>query len=144
MAGRCISVVEHDLAVRPSSEELWVTPWSSDRAIIIDLKARKEVAGFRVGRSPSHKHLAFTDDGSEAWVTEPESGSLFVVNALTRTVVERVKLGGHPHHLRFAAGQVYVAVGPKDLVVLDVRTRGVIGRLAVGSEIHDIGLLPPK
>jgi YVTN family beta-propeller protein len=139
-----ISVVGHDLAAHPASKELWVTPWSSNRTAIIDLETRREIARLQVGRYPSHKHLAFTEDGSEAWITEPESGSLFIVNAQTRRIVERVDLGGHPHHLRFAAGRAYVAVGPRDLVVLDVGTRSVIGRLEVGSEIHDVGLRPPK
>lgn len=136
------SIVGHDLAVRPGSEELWVTPWSSNRIIVLDLKARKEVAGFQVGQVPTHKHLAFTEDGGEAWITEPGSGSLFIVNAQTRKLVERLDLGGHPHHLRFAAGRAYIVVGPKELVVLDVGTRGIIGRLPVGSEIHDVGLHP--
>jgi DNA-binding beta-propeller fold protein YncE len=135
-----ISIEGHDLAVRPGSGKLWVTPWSSDRTVVIDLGAQTEIAELRVGRKPSHKQLAFTADGSEAWVTEPESGSLFVVDAQTRRVRERVDLGGHPHHLRFAAGRAYVVVAPGDLVVLDVGTRGVINRVTVGSQVHDVAL----
>lgn len=142
--GLPISIVGHDLAVRPGSEELWVTPWNSDRAVVVGLKERKEIAGFRVGRTPSHKHLAFTEDGSEAWITEPQSGSLFVVNAQTRKVVATIDLGGHPHHVRFAAGKAYVAVGPTDLVALDVKARSIIGRQAVGSDIHDVALRPAE
>lgn len=139
-----ISVVGHDLAARPDAEELWVTPWDSDRIVILDSNTQREVAAFRVGKTPSHKHLAFTQDGREAWITEPESGSLFVVNAQTRQVVERVDLRGHPHHVRFADGRAFVVVGPGDLVVLDMRTRGVLGRIAVGSEVHDVGLRPAR
>lgn len=139
-----ISIVGHDLAMRPGSEELWVTPWSSDRVVVIDTTARKEVAGFRVGGARSHKHPAFTEDGSEAWITDPRSGSLFVVDTRTRKVVESIGLGGRPHHLRMKAGKAYVAVGPQDLVVVDVRTRSVVGRLPVGSEIHDVALGPAK
>lgn len=79
-------------------------------------------------------------DGIEAWITEPESGSLFVVESQTREVVERTDLQGHPHHVRFAGSRAYVAVGPSDHVVLDVATRGIIGRVAVGSAVHDVGL----
>jgi YVTN family beta-propeller protein len=135
-----ISIVGHDLALRPVSDELWITPWSRNRIVIVDTNTRKQIADLQMGRDPSHKHIAFTEDGSEAWITEPSSGSLFVVDALARRVLERIDLGGHPHHLRFDAGRAYVAVGPDGLVVLDVRTRRVISRVTVGSEVHEVGL----
>lgn len=93
-----------------------------------------------MGRDTSHKHIAFTEDGSEAWITEPSSGSLFVVDTLARRVFEWLDLEGHPHHLRFDAGRGHVACGPDGLVVLDARTRRVIIRVTVGSEVHDVGL----
>jgi len=133
-----ISIVGHDLALRPASEELWVTPWNSTRLVIIDRNSQEETAHLQVGRDAAHKHIAFTVDGSEAWVTEPSSGSIFVVDARTRQVAERVQLGGHPHHVRFADGRAYVAVASNDLVVLDVRSRRIIGRSAVGSGVHDV------
>lgn len=135
-----ISVVGHDLAVRPGTQELWVTPWKSNRAVVVDLGGQKQIAEFRVGRAPSHKHLAFSEDGGEAWIAEPESGNVFVVDAKTREVVDRVALGGHPHHVRIAAGRAYVADGPNDLVILDAVNRRVLGRLAVGAGIHDVAV----
>lgn len=138
-----LSIVGHDLAMRPASDELWVTPWNSNRAVIINPETRQEIAAFQVGREPAHKHLAFTEDGREAWITEPSSGSLFVVDAQTRELVTTLNLGGHPHHLRFAAGRAYIAVGPDTLVQLDVRQRHIIGRVTVGSEVHDVGIQFP-
>ena len=135
-----ISIVGHDLAVRPASGELWVTPWNSLRVIVLDRETRKEIAGFEVGQHPSHKHVAFTEDGNEAWITEPASGSLFVVDAQARRLLEAVDLGGHPHHVSFAAGRAYVAAGPEELVVLDVNSREVVGRQTVGSGVHDVEL----
>lgn len=135
-----ISIEGHDLTVRPGSDELWVTPWSGDDTVVVDLNAQREVSGLQVGRTSTHKHLAFTADGSEAWITEPESGSLFVVNARTRKLVERIDLQGHPHHVRFASGRAYVAVGPEDLVILDVASRRIFARVAIGSDVHDVEL----
>lgn len=136
-----ISVVGHDLAVRPGSEELWVTPWTSDRAVVIDLEKQEQIAELKVGLASSHKHLAFSEDGGEAWISEPESGTLFVVDTRTRKVVDTIALGGHPHHVRAAAGRVYVADGPSDLVVLDAASRQVLARLAVGTEVHDVAVV---
>jgi DNA-binding beta-propeller fold protein YncE len=137
-----ISIQGHDLAVRPGSQELWITPWSGNNTIIVDLESHREIAELQVGQTASHKHLAFTTDGSQAWITEPESGSLVVVDALTRKVVEQTGLGGHPHHVRFADGRAYVAVSPRELVTLDVKTRSVIARTPIGSAVHDIAFRP--
>lgn len=138
-----ISIVGHDLALRPSMGELWVTPWSSTRVVVVALETQEEIAALHVGRDAAHKHVAFTEDGRQAWITEPSSGSLFVVDAPTRKVLDAVDLAGHAHHVRFAAGRAYVAVGPGELVVLDVTSRAVVGRRAVGSGVHDIALSHP-
>jgi len=135
-----ISVVGHDVAARPASSELWVTPWSGPRVVVLDRETRKEIAGFDVGRDPTHKHVAFTGDGTEAWITEPSSGSVYVIDAQTRRLSAAVDLGGPPHHIRIAADRAYVAVGPDKLVVLEVRGRRVVGRRAVGPGVHDVGL----
>ena len=82
-------------------------------------------------------------NGGEAWVTEPSSGRVFVVDALKRRAVDEINLGGHPHHLRLAAGRVYVAVGPDELVVLDARSRSILKRVKVGSGVHDVALDHP-
>lgn len=135
-----ISIVGHDIALRPRSRELWVTPWNGNRIVIVNAETRKEVAEVLVGRDPSHKHIAFSAEGSEAWVTEPSSGRLFVIDARSRRTVNEVNLGGHPHHVRFAAGRVYVAVGPNELVVLDATSRIPVGRIVLGAGVHDVGL----
>lgn len=135
-----LSIVGHDLAQRPATGELWVTPWNDTRVVIVNTETRREIAELPAGRSPSHKHVAFTEDGGEAWITEPSSGRLFIVDARTRGQVEEIELGGPPHHVRLAAGRAYVAVGPQDLVVLDVESRSVVGRAAVGSGVHDAAL----
>lgn len=135
-----ISIVGHDLAVRPASAELWVTPWNNSRVVVVDLKTRREIARFDVGRDPSHKHVTFTEDGNEAWITEPSSGNVFVVDAQTRRLIKAVDLGGPPHHVRIAAGRAYIAVGPGELVVLDAGSRTVVGRRAVGRGVHDLGV----
>ncbi len=135
-----ISIVGHDLAWRAGNKEIWVTPWQGNHMVIVDAETRREVAQLPVGRHPSHKHIAFTENGGEAWVTEPSSGRVFVVDALKRRAVDEINLGGHPHHLRLAAGRVYVAVGPDELVVLDARSRSILQRVKVGSGVHDVAL----
>ncbi|MDW9984930.1 PQQ-binding-like beta-propeller repeat protein [Sinorhizobium meliloti] len=137
-----ISVQGHDLAIRPGSRELWVTPWRSNLTVIVDLESHQEIAKLEVGQTASHKHLAFTPDGGQAWITEPESGSLLVVDAGSRQNVARIGLGGPPHHLRFAEGKAYVAVGPRELVSVDVGTRKIIGRVPVSSGVHDVAFRP--
>lgn len=119
------------------------TPWNGNRVVIVNAEMRMQIAEVRVGRDPSHNHIAFSADGSEAWVTEPSSGRLFVVDARSRRAVNEVDLGGRPHHVRFAAGRVYVAVGPDELIVLDTTNRIPVGRLVLGSVVHDVGLAHP-
>ncbi|MCZ6558190.1 MAG: hypothetical protein O7A69_10490 [SAR324 cluster bacterium] len=135
-----ISIVGHDIALRPGSSELWVTPWNGNHIVIVNAETRKEVAKVPVGRNPSHKHITFSAEGNEAWVTEPSSGRLFLVDARSRRTVNEVDLRGRPHHVRFAAGRVYVAVGPDELVVLDATSRIPVGRIALGSGVHGVGL----
>lgn len=138
-----ISIAGHGLAMRPGSKELWITPWAADRTVIIDSSTGKEIADLQVGQDPSHKHIAFNEDGSEAWLSEPASGIIFVVDASTRSVAERIDVGGHPHHVRFADGRAYVVVAPNDLVVLDARDRRIVHRLSAGSGVHDVELVEP-
>lgn len=138
-----ISIAGHGIALRPGSEELWITPWAGTRAVIVDWGTGEQVADLEVGQDPSHKHIAFTDEGGEAWVSEPASGGIFVVDASTRSVAARIDAGGHPHHVRFAGGRAYVAVAPNELVVLDARNRRVISRLRAGSGVHDVELVDP-
>lgn len=138
-----ISIVGHGIALRPGSTELWVTPWAGTRAVVIDSGSGEEIAEFQVGEDPSHKHIAFIEDGGEAWVSEPASGSIFVVDARARTVAEHIDVGGQPHHVRFADERAYAAVAPKEFVVFDVRDREVISRLSAGSGVHDIELVEP-
>lgn len=130
--------------MRPGSNELWITPWHGGNTVIVDLSTRREIASLPAGRTPSHKHLAFTADGGEAWITEPESGRVFVVDAQTRKVVGDIDLHGSPHHARLAAGRAYVAAGPRNLDVIDVGSRTIIDRVRAGSEIHDIALQPAR
>lgn len=138
-----ISIVGHALALRPGSTELWITPWDGNRSVIVDLGTGEEIADLQVGEDPSHKHVAFNEDGSEAWLSEPASGSIFVVDASARSVAERIDVGGHPHHVRFADERAYVTVAPNDLVVFDARDRGVVERLSAGSGVHDVELVEP-
>ena len=135
-----ISIVGHDIALRPGSKELWVTPWNGNRLVIVNAETRKEIANAPVGRNPSHKHITFSAEGNEAWVTEPSSGRLFVVDARSKRTVKEVDLEGQPHHVRFAAGRAYVAVGPNEMVVLDATSRNPVGRVALGSGVHGVGL----
>lgn len=136
-----ISIVGHGLALRPGSTELWITPWDGNRSVIIDLDIEEEIADLEAGEDPSHKHVAFNEDGSEAWLSEPASSTIFVVDASARTVAERIDAGGHPHHVRFADERVYVAVAPNELLVFDARDRGIVGRLSAGSGVHDVALV---
>ena len=138
-----ISIVGHALARRPGTTELWVTPWDGNRTVIIDLGSGEEIADFEVGEDPSHKHVAFTEDGREAWISEPASGSIFVVDASTRSLAERIEIGGHSHHVRIAGERAYVTAAPNELVVLDARAHEIIGRLSAGSGVHDVELIKP-
>jgi YVTN family beta-propeller protein len=126
----------HDLAMRPGAREVWITPWSGNAVVIIDARTRASLVVVRVGRSP--QHLAFTPDGREAWITETESGTLSVIDAAQRRTVATITIGGRPHHIAVDGRRAYVADGPSSVVVVDVRTRAVTGRIPVGLDPHDV------
>lgn len=70
-----ISIVGHDLAVRPASAELWITPWNDARAVVVD---HVRVAGGRV-------YVAVGP------------GELVVLDAASRSVLARRAVGPGVH-----------------------------------------------
>jgi hypothetical protein len=84
--------------------------------------------------------LSFGDGVSDLHSQE----GLFILDTETRKLIGNVSLGGHPHHPRIARGRAYIAVGPADLVVLNAKSRAVIGQRVVGSGVHDAALHFPN
>ncbi len=131
-----LPVTGHDIAIRPGTNELWVTPWSGNEVAIVDARTRTVAGVIKVGRRPQHP--AFSPDGREAWITDTGSPFVHVVDAGRRTVVGTIALGGAPHHVAVDGQRAYVAVSPSLLVVIDARRRAIIERVEVGRDPHDI------
>lgn len=133
-----LPAVSHDLALRPGGREVWITPWSGNRVMIVDARSRRLRAVVRVGSSP--QHLAFTPDGRTAWIAETATGKAYMIDAERRRILGAVDLGGPPHHVAVDERRAYFAVGPSHLIVVDTRRQQIITRVMVGADPHDVVL----
>ncbi len=144
------------VAVRPGTNEVWVTNRSADTLSVIDLERMKVVAEMDCGIFPIR--IAFTPDGERALVSCAESGAVAVVDAGERRIVKRIgmksrsvdqqerdrrlfgdRFGQSPVPIGIlvepGGKRAYVANTNADVVtVLDLTTFEIAGRLVAGSE----------
>jgi len=144
------------IAVRPGTDEVWVTNRSSDTLSVIDLATQRVVAEMDCAIFPIR--ITFTPDGSYGLVSCAESGEVAVVDATARRVVKRIGMKSRTVEQqerdrrlfgdRFGLSPVpigiliepggeraYVANTNADVVtVLDLKTFEIEGRLVAGSE----------
>lgn len=111
------------LALRPGSQELWVTFENSNQVGIVDLRARKLTAQIALGQAPTG--ICFTPDGRFTYVTARMDDAVALLDASTRTVLRTAATGDEPHGvvLDRAARHLYVLnTASDDISVFDAAT----------------------
>jgi YVTN family beta-propeller protein len=83
------------LALRPGTQELYVTCEASDSVIVVDATRRAKVAELPVGGNPTG--IAFTPDGKRAFVTNRLDDTVTVIDTSARKTLATLKTGNEPH-----------------------------------------------
>ncbi len=83
------------LALRPGTQELWVTCEASDSVVIVDTAARAVKGEIAVGGMPIA--VAFTPDGQRAFVSNRHDDTVSVIDAEARRVERTLAVGDEPH-----------------------------------------------
>ncbi|HXJ88486.1 MAG TPA: YncE family protein [Candidatus Binatia bacterium] len=121
--------------VSPDGTKLWAANSHDGTVSIIDLASRKVVETFDL-HTKFVNRVKFTPDGKLVLMSDLGTGDLVVVDAGTRKEVKRLHLGhGVAGILIVPDGSTaYVSVSPdSEVMVIDLKTLSVIGRIATGK-----------
>lgn len=113
------------MALRPGTDELWVTTWLSGAVAVVDTLALSSVASVSCGVAT--RGVAFDEDGYIAYVTDYYGRTVAVLDAGTRAVVGYVPL---PYQgLAYKGNPRDVVVMPGGTILVSNMGRGVVHRL---------------
>lgn len=84
------------MALRPGTNELWVSNWKSDNISILDLETKKLVNIIPVGKTP--RGIAFTPEGGFVYVCGYYSRDLLKYDTRTKIQVKRITMPFVSYH----------------------------------------------
>jgi YVTN family beta-propeller protein len=118
----------------PDGAEVWVAHSKDGSISIIDATTKKVKETLPMATKHSNR-LKFTPDGKRVFVSDAEAGEILVIDAASRKAVEHVKVGGVPLGIQMQpdGARAYVADAESGIVVLDLKTLKVIGKIATGT-----------
>jgi YVTN family beta-propeller protein len=126
------------IGISPDDKEVWAVSTAADsgdgRVSIIDVAAKK-VSQTLDTKSKDPTRIAFTPDGKRAVISGGASGNILVYDAVTRKEIKRIHIGPSLHAVVVAPDGLHAyvgAVGGKQVVVLDLKTLEVTGRIETG------------
>jgi len=122
--------------VSPDGREMWTANAQDGTLSIIDIAQRK-VTDTLDAKIYGANRLKFTPDGKQVFISSLANGDLVVYDAASRREVRRIPIGhGAAGILMDPVGnRAFVACSPDNyIVVVDLRTLKVTGRLDVGGE----------
>ncbi len=131
------------MALRPGTDELWVTLEAGDAVAVVDPRAGRVRAEVKTGEAPTG--VAFTSDGRRAFVTNREADSVAVVDAVTRRVERVLPAGDEPHGVLVTPGDAHVLAlntSSEDIHVYNARTLAFEKKLAAGRGPWELALSP--
>ncbi len=112
-----------NMALRPGTNEIWVTCSGSDSVILVDASGREKIAEIAVGGMP--EDVTFSPDGSRAYVSNLFDDTVSVIDTAARKVIQTVPVGDEPHGvLMDSRGRRLYVVNSisDDITVLDGKT----------------------
>jgi len=122
--------------VSPDGRELWTANAQDGTLSVIDLAAQTVVATIDAKLYGANR-LKFTLDGRHVLISSLRSGDLVVYDAATRTEWKRIPIGHGAAGILIQpdGARAYVACTPdNDIVVIDLKTFAVTGRIDAGGE----------
>jgi len=132
-----------NLALRPGSQELWVTCEAADSVIAVDTATRRPLAEIPTGGMPIG--IAFTPDGKLAFVTNRHDDTVSVIDAAARKVVATLAVGNEPHGVITDRQGKYLYVANTtsgDVTVFDVASLRYLKTLSASRGPWSMALSP--
>jgi YVTN family beta-propeller protein len=118
----------------PDGAEVWVAHSKDGGISIIDTATKKVKETLPMAMKHSNR-LKFTPDGRRVFVSDAEAGEVLVIDAAARKVVDHVKVGGVPLGIQMQpdGARAYVADAQSGIIVLDLKTLKVAGKIETGA-----------
>jgi YVTN family beta-propeller protein len=137
----------HGIAVPASQKVIFITIETDPGQLVwLDPVSDKVIRRMELGPRPNQ--LAVTPDGKFAFVPV-DNGSWEVVDTQAAKIVDRIHTGGRPHNTLCSADgkHMYLAPmaksnedNPREVFVIDVSNRRVIGKLSFSDAVRPIAL----
>ncbi|HSI97597.1 MAG TPA: YncE family protein [Gaiellaceae bacterium] len=110
----------------------------SSELVGVDLTTGRVIGRVRVPRGP---HNVTSYGARYVLVTSPPAGAVTLVDGFTRRVLRTWRGFGYPHDVEVEGNYAYVTDERRgQLVVIDLTTRTIAARVAVGSRPHDVAV----
>jgi YVTN family beta-propeller protein len=118
----------------PDGAEVWVAHSKDGGISVIDTATKNVKETLPMAMKHSNR-VKFTPDGKQVFVSDAEGGEILVIDATTRKAVEHVKVGGVPLGIQMQpdGARAFVADAESGIVVLDLKTLKVIGKIETGT-----------
>lgn len=122
--------------VSPDGRELWTANAQDGTISILDIETKKVTATLDANVKSANR-LKFAPDGKIVLISMLENGDLVIYDAASRKEIKRVRIGHGAAGILMDAdgGRSFIACSPDNyVVVLDLKTLAVMGRIDVGGE----------
>jgi YVTN family beta-propeller protein len=118
----------------PDGTEVWVAHSRDGGISVIDTATKKVKDTLPMAMKHSNR-VKFTPDGKRVFVSDAEGGEILVIDAATHKALEHVKVGGVPLGIQMQpdGARAYVADAESGILVLDLKTLKVVGKIETGT-----------
>jgi len=126
--------------VSPDGKELWAANSHDGTISIIDLASRKVIETLDVKTKQSNR-LKFSPDGHLVLVSDMGAGDVIVLDAHARQEMKRIHIGSAANGilLDLDGSRAFVAASRDNfLVVIDLKTLAVVGKIPVGRGVDGL------
>jgi len=131
------------MALRPRSNELWVTCEASDSVIVLDTATRQKMTEIAVGGNPTG--VTFTPDGARGFVSNRLDDTVSVIDPRARKVTGTLKVGNEPHGLLTDSAGKFLYVlntSSNDISVIDLSSLRRVKNLSASNGPWSLAISP--
>lgn len=138
------------MALRPNSDELWVSNWLSNNVSVINLEKRELSGVFPGGKTP--RGLAFTPSGEYCYLCGYYSRDVLKIGSESKEVEKRILMPfprlsyqGTPRHIVIDSDGKYAYVsnmGRGTVHKIDLNSDSIINTVYSGNRVATIELTP--
>ena len=129
----------HHLAIRPKSNELWVTLYGADYVQIFDITDHSYIGKVDVGASSDD--ISFSEDEQIAYISLGTSNRVAIVDCSSRKLTKTILVGKAPHGIKVnpEGKEVYVTSTEENrVIVLSSISKKVAKHIRVGTNPYEV------